>query len=559
VRVIKLFVLLLGVSASSLVAFAGSAAAQIDVRLENYDQALIVVSEELAHLQLLGRIEPPVSFELEMLPSNIGLRPGPQAELQLELDHLDQVEGPAVLRRLLDSGEEISPAVVEVLSANLEPSGLVNPAVYWAAYDSLLELWWSLGEFDPEFGSPVFPDFPGPSEFSEPPESLASAVAQDTIVEPEAEPAPTPTTVEQVTASISETIDEPARTVVSAGVSETVGVQPNDESPSGSTIPWSLVAIFTGIALAAVIALTVRARNRQVASGDRDLVLESGRRLLAAATLDELGTIAADRAVSLIGAARSSFVVGESVWTSGVAPDVPEDLVEQARRTGRTVRAAGQVVVPVVAAGRVSGHIALNDPDADPEVIEELAPLIGEGLTNVVRQQETETLAFVDGLTGVANRRRFDVERGSREAAADMSPVAVAMFDVDYFKVYNDTNGHQCGDEALQSVARLISENLRSEDTLYRYGGEEFAALLRGADLAVAQQVVERVRAGIEAHEFPGGSGQPGGRVTMSAGVAGAPTSDGQDMLRAADEALYRAKELGRNQVVLASSTPGSE
>ena len=211
------------------------------------------------------------------------------------------------------------------------------------------------------------------------------------------------------------------------------------------------------------------------------------------------------------------------------------------------------VIVPVVAAGSVVGVTGVASPRHGAGPVERLAPLAGEGLASVVQQSATEQLAFVDGLTHVPNRRRFDLDLAlrSQEAAAGRSPVAVAMIDVDHFKTYNDTNGHPEGDEALRMIARLISENLRSEDTVYRYGGEEFAVLLPGADLDAAQAVVERIRCAIEAHPFRGGPTQPGGRVTVSVGVAATPPPDGGVMLEAADAALLRAKAQGRNQVVL--------
>ena len=164
-----------------------------------------------------------------------------------------------------------------------------------------------------------------------------------------------------------------------------------------------------------------------------------------------------------------------------------------------------------------------------------------------VRRSETEALAFVDELTQVPNRRRFDQDLDHSATAA--TAISIAMIDVDHFKTYNDTNGHQRGDEALQQVAALIATNLRIEDMVYRYGGEEFAVLLPGADVGEAYAIVERVRAAVEAHAFFGGPGQPGGRVTISVGVATAPASAGRSIVEAADMALYRAKQTGRNRV----------
>lgn len=168
------------------------------------------------------------------------------------------------------------------------------------------------------------------------------------------------------------------------------------------------------------------------------------------------------------------------------------------------------------------------------------------------RRSETEELAFLDELTRVPNRRRFDQDL-DRSASAAVG-ISVAMIDVDHFKNYNDTNGHQRGDEALQQVAALIATNLRIEDMVYRYGGEEFAVILPGADVGEAYAIVERVRLAIESHPFVGGPTQPGGRVTISVGVATAPASAGRSLVEAADVALYRAKDEGRNRVALAAA-----
>lgn len=164
-----------------------------------------------------------------------------------------------------------------------------------------------------------------------------------------------------------------------------------------------------------------------------------------------------------------------------------------------------------------------------------------------------ERYAYSDSLTAIANRRKFDQDL-DRTLAKRLSPdgVAVAMFDVDHFKEYNDANGHIAGDDALREIAHLIAANVRVDDVVYRYGGEEFAALLIGATEAEAARVAERVRAAIAAHEFAGAGSQPGGRITVSAGVAMTPPERAADMMRAADAALYSAKAAGRNRVSVA-------
>ncbi len=130
------------------------------------------------------------------------------------------------------------------------------------------------------------------------------------------------------------------------------------------------------------------------------------------------------------------------------------------------------------------------------------------------------------------------------------------MFDIDHFKNFNDVNGHELGNVALVGVASLCIENSRQAgdrvpDLVARYGGEEFMILLRGVSVDFAAHVAERVRTAVESESFPGGENQPGGRVTISIGVAAYPVhaSNGDELINKADEALYEAKRGGRNRV----------
>jgi diguanylate cyclase (GGDEF)-like protein len=162
-----------------------------------------------------------------------------------------------------------------------------------------------------------------------------------------------------------------------------------------------------------------------------------------------------------------------------------------------------------------------------------------------------ERLARIDGLTGVVNRRTFDedLERMWSVAGRARVSLAIVMIDIDYFKALNDAHGHQAGDDCLRRVAALCEGTLRrSGDCFARYGGEEFAAVLFNADLRSAVHLAARVREVVEANA----------EVTISLGVAATvPDADhnAPDLVAAADAALYRAKELGRNRVMTAVST----
>jgi diguanylate cyclase (GGDEF)-like protein len=159
-------------------------------------------------------------------------------------------------------------------------------------------------------------------------------------------------------------------------------------------------------------------------------------------------------------------------------------------------------------------------------------------------------LALLDGLTGIANRRGFDdaIEREWSRVQRIGGTIAVAMFDIDHFKAYNDLYGHPAGDEQLVAVGRVIAAAARREgDLAARYGGEEFALLLPNTTLDAAYAIAEGARLRVEAD-----AGVEG--VTISAGVAVAVATSERQTLRSllvsADAALYAAKKSGRNRTV---------
>jgi len=166
-------------------------------------------------------------------------------------------------------------------------------------------------------------------------------------------------------------------------------------------------------------------------------------------------------------------------------------------------------------------------------------------------------LADNDSLTGIANRRRFEEALGQEFARAVRSgaPLSLLMFDVDYFKRYNDTYGHVAGDACLRQVAQTLQENLvRPADLGARYGGEEFVALLPDTDAAGARMVAERIRQAVMALAIPH-AGNGAGVVTISVGVhtgsmgAGTAPDSATVLIERADALLYQAKQSGRNQV----------
>jgi diguanylate cyclase (GGDEF)-like protein len=167
-------------------------------------------------------------------------------------------------------------------------------------------------------------------------------------------------------------------------------------------------------------------------------------------------------------------------------------------------------------------------------------------------------LTVHDPLTGIANRRFLEeaLDREWRRAGRTRAAIAVAMIDIDWFKTYNDTFGHQRGDECLRRIAGCLAGGLRrAADVVARYGGEEFVAVLPDTDGESAARIGEMLRARVEAEAIPG-AGPSGPRtVTVSVGVAAEVASEASSpwaLLAAADRALYRAKVAGRNRVVSA-------
>jgi diguanylate cyclase (GGDEF)-like protein len=163
--------------------------------------------------------------------------------------------------------------------------------------------------------------------------------------------------------------------------------------------------------------------------------------------------------------------------------------------------------------------------------------------------ERVRQLAYIDGLTGIFNRRFFElrineeIERTKRFN----SPMAVVMIDIDHFKRLNDEFGHLLGDEVLRQASSIFSQHLRKIDVVCRYGGEEFALVLPQTSAEQTLRVAEKLRQTVETWQFPGVPRS----VTMSAGVAtfGIHGNSRDELVKAADAGLYAAKQGGRNRV----------
>lgn len=165
---------------------------------------------------------------------------------------------------------------------------------------------------------------------------------------------------------------------------------------------------------------------------------------------------------------------------------------------------------------------------------------------------------ITDALTGLYNRRYLDQRISAEYARAHryQHPLSVLMLDIDHFKRLNDTHGHQAGDLALQFISGLILDSVREADIAARYGGEEFIVIAPDTGIPEAGNLAERIRSRIQSHELrlaKSGQGHQTLHVTISIGVAELTTgmASGEQLIQCADEALYQAKQSGRNRTVI--------
>jgi len=218
------------------------------------------------------------------------------------------------------------------------------------------------------------------------------------------------------------------------------------------------------------------------------------------------------------------------------------------------------ICTPIVVNGEVRGIIHLDSlkknafDEEDMELTELLAKEVSIAIERSFLYSQVWDISIRDELTGCFNRRKFDVDIVADIANAKQygKPLCFLMADIDWFKKYNDFYGHPKGDVLLKRISNMLVSNMRPLDRAYRYGGEEFAILLPDTDKERASHVAKRLRQTVAREQFEGEKeSQPNKKVTISIGVAGFPSdAEGSDgLIEAADSALYRAKESGRNRV----------
>jgi diguanylate cyclase (GGDEF)-like protein len=217
-----------------------------------------------------------------------------------------------------------------------------------------------------------------------------------------------------------------------------------------------------------------------------------------------------------------------------------------------------RMCIPLVSFGQTLGVLVLDSAETgafrsgDTQPLESVADICATAIQNAHYVERVKQLAYIDGLTGIFNRRYFEVriaeeiERARRFGAG----MALIMIDIDQFKRLNDEFGHLLGDEVLRQVSSIFHQQLRKIDVVCRYGGEEFAILLSQTDPQHALGVAEKLRRLVETWQFPGVPRA----VTISVGAATCPDhgSTPDELVKAADAGMYAAKQAGRNRAFLA-------
>lgn len=261
------------------------------------------------------------------------------------------------------------------------------------------------------------------------------------------------------------------------------------------------------------------------------------------------------------------FKLGEGV--AGECARIGEQiLIPDTRKDSRYLHYKGKrsadgalLCIPMKVKTKVVGVLAWERTSlegfAESEILflQAIANAAAIAIENAQLYERTRELSATDELTRVANRRAFleRLEHELRRADRFHRNVTVLMIDIDYFKRFNDTHGHLHGDAVLARAAAILRENVREVDLVSRYGGEEFVIILPDADKVEGAAVAEKLRSRVSKTRFPLAESQPGGKLTISVGVASYPSdaAAGEAVIDSADFALYRAKEGGRNKVVV--------
>lgn len=298
------------------------------------------------------------------------------------------------------------------------------------------------------------------------------------------------------------------------------------------------------------------------------------------------GTFSAPAGALCITSPSRNIVEAVSVWGSDSATDTafgPDQCwalrrgkINQVKHATSPMRcnhvkgfpANGYLCAPLAAQGETLGVLYLEfppdesaNPAAPARAMERQVTAVGErfslALANLRLREALQQQSIRDTLTGLYNRRFMEesLERELGRAARTHQPVSMMMMDIDDFKRFNDTFGHQAGDALLRTLGEFLNQRTRGQDVACRYGGEEFALILAGASLENSCKRAEILREDLKQLKVQHG-GQPLENISLSMGIAAFPThaTNAETLVKAADDALYRAKKEGRNRLVAAQA-----
>ncbi|QXE22698.1 putative Diguanylate kinase [Richelia sinica FACHB-800] len=262
---------------------------------------------------------------------------------------------------------------------------------------------------------------------------------------------------------------------------------------------------------------------------------------------------------------KGSIDVLEDIYTSELSPLQIELMIE--------LQAQARLVVPILEGNNVWGLLVADQCSAprqwqqlEIDLLKQIADQLEIALQQAqlykqleVANQELKRLATIDALTQIPNRRYFDeiLEQEWKRLLREQAPLSLVLCDIDYFKKYNDTYGHQAGDKCLQFVASVLSESLkRPADVVARYGGEEFSLILPNTDTTGAVHIAQSIRLAMKVHGQTHISSEISQYLTLSFGVATITPSNNispQVLIAKADQALYQAKQAGRDRIFIYS------
>jgi len=250
----------------------------------------------------------------------------------------------------------------------------------------------------------------------------------------------------------------------------------------------------------------------------------------------------------------------QSLTMRDFSHDIVREKTDSEGRISSPAELKSSCYLPIEFEGRLLGGICFFNKEEIDYTEFKLFNIMTEELLLLFKMRylysETEYLSVCDGLTGLYNRRHFEynIEREFLRAKRYKSDLSLALIDIDFFKSVNDTYGHQFGDFVLKEIAMLLPASFRKTDMIYRYGGEELTIILTETSLENARIPLERLREIISEHKFKYNGEET--NVTISIGVSTntAEIQQERDLVESADRALYRAKQDGRNRVVVYSN-----